>query len=63
MYGVSNKTFGRPENAKMCFVIFVQGYGVKVPDGAGAIDWKGLKERRDKYAAWFVRRRRLAKTQ
>eukprot|EP00435_Cladocopium_sp_Y103_P073765 s90_g45.t1 len=28
-----------------------QGYGVNVPAGAGSIDWKGLKERRDKYVA------------
>ena len=29
-----------------------QGYGVTVPAGAGSIDWKGLKERRDKYVPW-----------
>ena len=28
----------------------VEGYGVSVPSGAGSIDWKGLKDRRDKYA-------------
>ncbi|CAK9052709.1 Glutathione reductase (GR) (GRase) [Durusdinium trenchii] len=28
-----------------------KGYGFTVPEGAGKIDWKGLKERRDKYVA------------